>query len=140
MNIAKVGWLLLPAMLLNFVPSTLAADWAKAIRKIVLLAGPLDSHPKDTHEYEKNVILLKHCLDTSPNLKGVRTEIHFGGWPQDPSTLDDADTIVMTSGGSDRRETESGDRSPALRGRPPTAAGKTNAARLRAGSISLEHF
>ncbi len=70
-------------------------------RKIVLIAGPLDSHPRDTHEYEKNVILLKHCLETS--LKDVRVEAHFDGWPADPRTLDDADTIFLTSGGCDRR-------------------------------------
>ena len=57
-------------------------------RKIVLIAGPLDSHPRDSHEYEKNVILLKHCLETSPNVKGVRVEVHFNGWPDDPRTLD----------------------------------------------------
>src|SRR5437867_2444110 len=35
-------------------------------RKVVLIAGPLDkSHPPGTHEYEKTVRLLKHCLDTS---------------------------------------------------------------------------
>ena len=70
-------------------------------KKIVLIAGPLDSHPRDTHEYEKNVILLKHCLETS--LKDVRVEAHFDGWPADPRTLDDADTIFLTSGGCDRR-------------------------------------
>ncbi len=70
-------------------------------RKIVLIAGPLDSHPKDTHEYEKNVILLRHCLETS--LKSARVETHFNGWPADPATLDDADTIFLTSGGCDRK-------------------------------------
>src|SRR5437773_7624349 len=73
------------------------------LRKIVLIAGPLDTHPKDSHEYEKNVILLKHCLDRSTTLRGARTEIHFNGWPADPATLDDADTIVLTSGGCDRK-------------------------------------
>jgi type 1 glutamine amidotransferase/glucose/arabinose dehydrogenase len=72
-----------------------------AEKKIVLLAGPLDSHPKDTHEYERNVILLKHCLDTSPSVQGAKVELHLGGWPEDPRTLDDADTIVITSGGCD---------------------------------------
>src|SRR5688572_858006 len=70
-------------------------------KKIVLIAGALDSHPRDTHEYEKNVVLLKHCLETS--LKDVRVEAHFDGWPADPRTLDDADTIFLTSGGCDRR-------------------------------------
>jgi hypothetical protein len=74
-------------------------------RKVVLIAGPLDkSHPPGTHEYEKSARLLKHCLDASPNFKGVRTEVHLNGWPEDPKTLDDADSIVVIASGSDRRE------------------------------------
>jgi putative heme-binding domain-containing protein len=74
-------------------------------RKVVLIAGPLDrSHPPGTHEYEKSVRLLAHCLDHSPNLRGVRTEVHLGGWPDDPRTLDEADTVVLVASGSDRRE------------------------------------
>src|SRR5262249_45833840 len=73
-------------------------------RKVVLIAGPLDkSHPPGTHEYEKTVRLIKQCLDTSPGLKGIRSEVHFGGWPENPRTLDDADTIVLVASGSDRR-------------------------------------
>jgi hypothetical protein len=94
--------LLVPATLL---PSPVHAEKAKRPRKVVLIAGPLDkSHPPGTHEYEKSVRLLKHCLDHSPNVKGVRAEAHLGGWPRDPRTLDDADTIVLVSSGSDRRE------------------------------------
>jgi len=74
---------------------------APRAKKIVLLAGPLDSHPKDSHEYERNIILLKHCLDRA--LPGARVEVHFGGWPADPATLDDADTIFFTSGGCDHK-------------------------------------
>jgi hypothetical protein len=33
----------------------------------------------------------------------LRTELHSGGWPDDPKTLDDADTIVLISSGGDRR-------------------------------------
>lgn len=73
-------------------------------RKIVLIAGSITGHDKGTHEYEKNVLLLKQLLDTSPNLKNLRTEVYFHGWPQDQHTLDDADTIVLISDGSDRRE------------------------------------
>jgi type 1 glutamine amidotransferase/glucose/arabinose dehydrogenase len=72
-------------------------------KKIVLIAGPLDSHPKDTHEYERNIILLRHLIERSPSFRGARVETHFNGWPADPSTLDDADTIFMTSGGGDRK-------------------------------------
>ncbi len=74
-------------------------------RKIVLIAGALDSgHPKGTHEYEKSAELLQRCLDTSTNLNRIRTEVHFHGWPQNPATLDDADTIVVIGNGSDRKE------------------------------------
>ncbi|MBI2928976.1 MAG: ThuA domain-containing protein [Verrucomicrobia bacterium] len=71
-------------------------------KKIVLLAGPITGHPKDAHEYEKSVILLKHLLDTSPSLRGKLTvEAHFKGWPNDPATLDTADTVVLISDGGD---------------------------------------
>src|SRR5262249_41930636 len=74
-------------------------------RKVVLIAGPLDkSHPPGTHEYEKSARLLKHCLDAAPDLKGVRAEVPLNGWPDDPKTLDDADTVVVLASGSDRRE------------------------------------
>src|SRR6266498_4005017 len=82
--------------------SSFAADGPK---KIVLIAGPITGHPKEAHEYEKNVILLKQLLDTSPELQGkARVEVHFHGWPKDPATLDDADTIFLTSDGTDRDE------------------------------------
>ena len=63
-----------------------AADAPKP-KKIVLIAGKLDSHPPATHEYEKSALLMKHCLDTAPNLPAVNTEVHFGGWPADEGTL-----------------------------------------------------
>jgi type 1 glutamine amidotransferase/glucose/arabinose dehydrogenase len=87
------------ALIVALVPSA-PPDRAK---KIVLIAGPLDSHPKDSHEYERNIILLKHCIDASPSFKGARVEVHFGGWPADPAALDDADTIFLTSGGCDHK-------------------------------------
>ncbi len=88
--------------LLLFSGLSFAADKPK---KIVLLAGPITGHPKEAHEYERNVILLKHLLETSPDLQGkVRVEAHFKGWPRVPATLDDADTIFLTSDGTDREE------------------------------------
>ena len=76
---------------------------AKAhVRKIIFLAGAPDGHPKGTHEYARDLELLKACLDASPNVKGIRTEVHLNGWPKDPSTLDDADTIVVHSTGANR--------------------------------------
>lgn len=74
-------------------------------RKIVLIAGPLDGgHPPGTHEYEKTVRAFKHCLENASNIKNIRVEAHLKGWPDKPATLDDADTIVVVSSGSDRNE------------------------------------
>jgi putative heme-binding domain-containing protein len=90
---------------LVLLAGTAAAADAERPRKVVLIAGPLDGgHPRGTHEYEKSVRLLGHCLDHAGNLHGLRTEVHLGGWPDDPRTLDDADTIVLVASGSDRRE------------------------------------
>ena len=69
-------------------------------KKIVLIAGK-KSHPPAMHEYLKTVRLLKVMLDNSPNLRGIKTEIHFDGWPEDPSTLNDADVIMTISDGQD---------------------------------------
>jgi len=82
------------------------AEAGARIHKIVLIAGSMNGHDKQAHEYEKSVILLKTLLDTSPNLKNVRTEACFHGWPDDERTLDDADTIVFVTDGSDRKETD----------------------------------
>jgi len=66
--------------------------------KVVLLAGK-KSHLPGEHEYEKGMDLMRHCLDTSLNVKGVTVEVHPNGWPEDEATLDNADTIVIFSDG-----------------------------------------
>lgn len=69
--------------------------------KIVLIAGPKDAaHPAGTHEYEKSIRVLEHCLKQQP---GLRVETHFNGWPSHDDTLKDAATVVLISSGSDRR-------------------------------------
>jgi type 1 glutamine amidotransferase len=90
-------------LFLSFLPLTAAAE--PQPRTIVLIAGAPDAdHPRGTHEYEMSVRLLAHCLQTSPDLPGVRVETVFGGWPRDEALLDRADTIVVIASGSDRRE------------------------------------
>ena len=76
----------------------LHAKTADGSRKIVLIAGS-KSHGPGQHEYVKSARLLKVLLDRSPNLKGVKTEVVYDGWPTDPSTLDTADTIVFITDG-----------------------------------------
>jgi putative heme-binding domain-containing protein len=79
-----------------------------APRKVVLLAGTVHQgpggHPPGTHEYELSARLLARSLETASNARGIKTEIHFDGWPRDPKTLDDADTIVVISDGADRNQ------------------------------------
>jgi type 1 glutamine amidotransferase len=80
-----------------------AADKSKKQRKLVLIAGK-KSHGPGEHEYEKGARLLKQCLDTSPNVKGIKTEVVTNGWPDDPKVLEDADTLFLFCDGSDRDE------------------------------------
>ena len=85
----------------GYAPPASAAV-AAAPKKVVFLAGK-ESH----HAYEKGLRLLKHCLDASPNLKGIVTELHTGGWPVNPATFDNADAIVLFSDGLDNQYPES---------------------------------
>ena len=70
--------------------------------KIVLIAGN-KTHGPGEHEYVKTVRLLKVMLDKS-GIKGLKTEVHFNGWPTDPTTLDDASLILFYADGSDDKE------------------------------------
>jgi type 1 glutamine amidotransferase len=83
-----------------------AAGQAKAdeMKKIVFLAGPKDHGGPGAHEYAKDLMLLKRCLDTSPNVPGVATEIHVGKPPQDFAELRDAAAIVIHSSGDTRAD------------------------------------
>lgn len=83
-------------------------DAADKDRKIVFLAGT-KSHGlagNGIHEYEGGLRLFQQCLDSSPNVQGVKTELHTDGWPKDPATLDDADTIVIFSDGLSNERTK----------------------------------
>lgn len=106
----KWTWLCLPLMLTAWLAAVEVTGAGVTnhvkLRKIVLIAGSMTGHDKQTHEYEKSVILLKDLLDTAPNLKGIRTEAYFHGWPQDERTLDDADAIVFVTDGTDRNESD----------------------------------
>ena len=89
-------FLCLGVMTVFLLPQQTAAG--EQPRKIVLIAGK-KSHGPGEHEYVKSVKLLKLLLDHSPNLKGITTETYFNGWPDDPSVLDAADTIILISDG-----------------------------------------
>jgi len=72
-------------------------------KKIVLLAGKKSHGPvgNGIHDYGWSVQLLKVMLDSSNVKDRVKVEIHLDGWPRDPKTLEDADTIMVISDGRD---------------------------------------
>jgi len=79
------------------------AETNAATRKIVLIAGPKSHGPvgNGIHDYGWSVQLLKVMLDNSDIADQVRVEYHLEGWPEEPETLNDADTIMVVSDGRD---------------------------------------
>ncbi len=76
------------------------ADELASTKKIVLLAGP-KSHGPTVHEYLKTARLIKTMLAESSNVNNLTVEIHDKGWPDDPTTLNDANLILVISDGQD---------------------------------------
>src|ERR1700751_1794073 len=81
-------------------PPLEAADPPK---KVVLIAGRKSHGPvgNGIHDYGWSVQLLKVMLDNSNVKDKVQVEIHLDGWPKEPKTLEDADTIMIISDGRD---------------------------------------
>lgn len=77
----------------------------RARKKVVFIAGRKSHGPGD-HEYELGCRLLAKSIETSPNLRGWRTEVHLDGWPLNEETLNDADSIVVYCDGSDHNEAD----------------------------------
>src|SRR5258708_16636674 len=86
--------LLLSAFLLLIcvVPAKISGD--QRPRKIVLIAGE-KSHGPGEHEYLKSVRLLNVLLDRSTNLQWLKTELYFNAWPDNPSVLATAETMII---------------------------------------------
>ena len=84
-----------------------AADRAgsdQSPKKIVLIAGPKDHGGPGAHEYEKDLVLLKKCLETSPDVPGVSAEVYVVRGPRDAKQFKDAATIVIHSSGDQRAD------------------------------------
>ena len=81
----------------------LGSEVVRLVKKIVLIAGPKSHGPvgNGIHDYGWSVKLLKTMLENSHLKDQVKVEIHLDGWPKDPRTLDDADTIMIVSDGRD---------------------------------------
>lgn len=90
--------LLLSSMLL--VPSQASAqDTKQPNKKIVFLAGK-PSHGYGSHEHLAGCRVLAEAIESSTD--GITCEVYSGGWPEDDSVLDSADTIVMYCDGGAR--------------------------------------
>jgi quinoprotein glucose dehydrogenase len=72
-------------------------------RKIVIIAGPKSHGPEGNgiHDYAWSARLLQVMLVNSNVRDQVRVQTHFEGWPKEPATLEDADTIMVISDGRD---------------------------------------
>jgi type 1 glutamine amidotransferase len=74
----------------------LACAEEAARKKIVLIAGKA-SHGFGAHDHQAGCMILAKALND--NVSGVRAQVITGGWPKDPSVLDDAACIVMYGDG-----------------------------------------
>lgn len=102
MSRSRFFWLSL-ACLVVLVPAYSAAEPAAARKKVVLIAGKKSHGPEGNgiHDYGWSAKLLKVMLENSNIRDRVKVEVHLGGWPRNPATLDDADTILVISDGRD---------------------------------------
>ncbi len=67
-------------------------------RKVVFIAGK-PSHGEGNHEWEKDAELLKASLEDAPDIEVLEIDIHYNGWPENPTDLDDADAVVFLTDG-----------------------------------------
>ena len=79
-----------------FLAPSLMADESL---KVVFLAGR-PSHGYGSHEHLAGCRVLAEAIENST--ENVVCEVYSGGWPEDASVLDDADTIVMYCDGGKR--------------------------------------
>ena len=111
----RLLWALLAGLIV------VGAEAAPAVRKLVMIAGPV-SHPPLMHEFRAGSILLQKRLAQVP---GLQTVLVTNGWPtrivngervDDPSVFEGADAIFIYSDGGARHPALQGDRRELLRG------------------------
>jgi type 1 glutamine amidotransferase len=88
------------------VPAS-AREWPQPARatKIVFVAGPKDHGRPGRHEYEKNLSVLKSCLEQASNVKGIAVELRTGQVPDARELADAAAIVVESSGDRTPKET-----------------------------------
>ena len=65
----------------------------EAAAKILIVIGP-SNHPPGSHEVAAGGRLLKHCLENSANMPGLKADVVYE-WPKTEAVLDAADTVVF---------------------------------------------
>lgn len=72
-------------------------------KKVVFIAGK-PSHGYGAHEHNAGCLLLAQALETAAQNDGlpVITTVYKNGWPADPTSLDNADTVVVYCDGGGR--------------------------------------
>ena len=97
-------------------------------KKLVMIAGA-PSHGPGAHEFNAGCLLLKKCLDQDvPQLVCVE---YNGGWPNDPSALDNADALFIYADGGARTSCHS--TRPPCTGRRTCQAGSWHRVRTLRG-------
>jgi type 1 glutamine amidotransferase len=66
---------------------------AAATAEILIIVGP-SNHPPGSHEVAAGGRLIKHCLENSSNVPGLKAQV-FYEWPKDQAVLDAAATVVF---------------------------------------------
>lgn len=81
---------------------------AQVTKTIYFMAGPKDHAPPSRHEYEKDLLVLQHCLDSATNLKGVKivTKFIVNRTEHDINDMKDASAIVILSSSESSSKTQ----------------------------------
>jgi type 1 glutamine amidotransferase len=63
-------------------------------KKHLVLIGGRESHAPGEHAHPDGIRVLKALIETSPDLGGVTVDAYPEGWPDDPTVLERAATII----------------------------------------------
>src|SRR5690349_21366907 len=85
------------ALAVSCLPAQPAGTPPADQKTILFVAGPKDHGRPDRHEYQKDLAVLKYCID-SMGLKNVRTQLYNGKAPA-IRILKNASAIVLESSG-----------------------------------------
>ena len=66
-------------------------------KRIVFISGPMDHAWYNAHEYPKDLLFLKQCMENSPDLEDVRIDFYITPEALDLDLLEGADAIVVHS-------------------------------------------